>query len=181
MGAWENFLMDSALICFNIIGPQPPSRSSLSSFRERVRRRLIGPLFIDFCIFSKQEIACYSQLILTLWRPLWSFLVRFWTHAYFSSWTNGNLLLCQQSLNFPANRFWLILTVLHTNNKQHLGKNPLLILLITYYYLQIKFVPLLETSQDFILAIKRKGKREESERKKIEINSPHSRPQSHFA
>ena len=75
-----------------------------------------------------------------------------------------------------SNRFWLILTVLHTNNKQHLGKNPLLILLITYYYLQIKFVPLLETSQDFILAIKRKGKREESERKKIEINSQHSRP-----
>ena len=66
MGARENFLMDSALICFNIIVPQPPPRSSLSSFRERVRRRLIGPLFIDFCIFSKQEIACYLQLTLTL-------------------------------------------------------------------------------------------------------------------
>ena len=46
------------------------------------------------------------------------------------------------------------------------GETPLLILLITYYYLQIKFVPLLETSQDFILGIKRKGKREDSERKK---------------
>ena len=68
-----------------------------------------------------------------------------------------------------------------TTNKQHLGENPLQILLITHCYLQIKFVPLLETSQDFILAIKRKGKREESERKKIEINSPHSRPQSHVA